>query len=228
MNKLSKLKLCLSTERHFCLFYSLSLSLSHLSNDVFLFDFSIGNNSICNYPDHWWCMELKTQTLVLIKYWSYNEIVHDNIKRMRWYGVMSSFVKKNKIKCVLLLLVVTSITIFHSIQSKKKRRCFFDRKKKLFLKEPWLELISLFGNSVKGLFWYSVYTFFTTFFRSLMTTHWHLSSILSTEQNNNNKFCLIVLNQPIVQIDTFQRLWHNGTCCLSLGHSMLTSLFSIS
>ncbi|CAO3696797.1 unnamed protein product [Rhizopus microsporus] len=34
-----------------------------------------------------------------------------------------------------------------------------------------------------------------------MTTHWHLSSILSTEQNNNNKFCLIVLNQPIVQID---------------------------
>ncbi|CEJ05460.1 hypothetical protein G6F70_001320 [Rhizopus microsporus] len=44
-----------------------------------------------------------------------------------------------------------------------------------------------------------------------MTTHWHLSSILSTEQNNNNKFCLIVLNQPIVQIDTFQRLWHNAS-----------------
>jgi thiamine pyrophosphokinase len=40
-------------------------------------------------------------------------------------------------------------------------------------------------------------------------THWCPSNILNTD-GNTKKFCLIVLNQPILQLETFQRLWSNG------------------
>lgn len=43
-----------------------------------------------------------------------------------------------------------------------------------------------------------------------LITHWCPSNILSNE-GQAKKFCLIVLNQPINQVETFQRLWKNAS-----------------
>ncbi|KAI8051918.1 thiamine Pyrophosphokinase 1 [Gilbertella persicaria] len=43
-----------------------------------------------------------------------------------------------------------------------------------------------------------------------LITHWTPSNILSKE-GNANKFCLIVLNQPIHHINTFSHLWKNAS-----------------
>lgn len=42
-----------------------------------------------------------------------------------------------------------------------------------------------------------------------LITHWSPANILAKE-GKPKKFCLIVLNQPITQIEYFNRLWDNG------------------
>ncbi|KAI9478827.1 MAG: thiamine pyrophosphokinase [Benjaminiella poitrasii] len=43
-----------------------------------------------------------------------------------------------------------------------------------------------------------------------LITHWYPSNILSDDQRPN-KFCLIVLNQPINQLEAFHRIWSNAS-----------------
>lgn len=42
-----------------------------------------------------------------------------------------------------------------------------------------------------------------------LVTHWNPASVLAKE-GAKSKFCLIILNQPIHHVETFNRLWNNG------------------
>ncbi|KAI9282758.1 thiamine pyrophosphokinase [Sporodiniella umbellata] len=44
-----------------------------------------------------------------------------------------------------------------------------------------------------------------------MTTEWNIASILSSPEKRDKKFGLIVLNQPITQLELFKKLWKNAS-----------------
>lgn len=68
--------------------------------------------------------------------------------------------------------------------------------------------------------------FFLLFFLfGQMTTHWYPSSILS--KKIGNKFCLIILNQPITRMDIFHKLWDNGTWKESIVIAYIKSCHSL-